>query len=32
MAFLTEEQIAKISFKSYGKNLKISDKAVFYRE
>ncbi len=31
MAFLTEEQIAKIGFKSYGKNLKISDKAVFYR-
>ena len=31
MAFLTEEQIQKIGFKSYGKNLKISDKAVFYR-
>ncbi|MBQ8255613.1 MAG: acyltransferase [Alphaproteobacteria bacterium] len=31
MAFLTEEQIKEIGFKSYGKNLKISDKAVFYR-
>lgn len=29
--YLSEEAIAKIGFKSYGKNLKISDKAVFYR-
>ena len=30
MAFLTQEQIEKIGFKSVGKNVKISDKAVFY--
>lgn len=29
--YLNEEQISKIGFKSFGKNLKISDKAVFYR-
>lgn len=29
--YLSEEDINKIGFKSYGKNLKISDKAVFYR-
>ena len=29
--YLSEECISKIGFKSYGKNLKISDKAVFYR-
>ena len=29
--YLTEEQIKNIGFKEYGKNLKISDKAVFYR-
>lgn len=29
--YLSEEQIKKIGFKSFGTNLKISDKAVFYR-
>lgn len=29
--YLTEEQIKNIGFKEYGINLKISDKAVFYR-
>lgn len=31
MAWLTEYQIQKIGFKTYGKNVKISDKAVFYK-
>lgn len=29
--YLTQSEIEKIGFKSYGKNLKISDKAAFYR-
>lgn len=29
--YLSEEAIEKIGFKSHGKNLRISDKAVFYR-
>lgn len=29
--YLNEAEIKKFGFKSYGKNLKISDKAVFYR-
>lgn len=31
MAFLTQEQIRKIGFKSVGKDVQISDKAVIYR-
>lgn len=31
MPYLSREKIAKIGFKSYGKNLQISSKAIFYR-
>ena len=31
MAFLSEEQLAQVGFKSYGKNVLVSDKASIYR-